>query len=93
MTDKRPRRAPTPPFELPEDAPGLTDRDLDYVALYIQILDGSAAGIDWRTLARDVLKLDLVADAASAKTVFDRFHMRALWMTRVGYRLLAKLQN
>lgn len=61
--------------------------------LYIQILDGSAAGVSWQTLARDVLKLDPVADAESAKTIFDKFHARALWMTRVGYRLLAKLPN
>ena len=91
MTDKRPRRAPTPPFEPPEDAAVLTDRDLDYVTIYIQILDGSAAGVCWQTLARDILKLDPVSDAESAKTIFDQFHARALWMTRVGYRLLAKL--
>ena len=93
VSDTRQRRAPTPPFEPPEDALGLTERDLDYVVLYIQILDGSAAGVDWQTLARDVLKLDPAADAEPAKTIFDAFHARALWMTRVGYRLLAKLQN
>ena len=93
MTDKRPRRVPTPPFYPPEDAAVLTDHDLDYSMLYIQILDGSAAGVSWQTLARDVLKLDPVADAESAKTIFDKFHTRALWMTRVGYRLLAKLPN
>ena len=91
MTDRRPRRAPTPPFDPPEDAPDLTHQDLDYATLYIQILDGSAAGVSWQILARDILKLDPVSDAERAKTIFDRFHARSVWMTQVGYRLLAKL--
>ena len=91
MTDRRPRQPPTPPFDPPDNAPDLTDRDLDYATLYIQILDGSAAGVSWQALAHDILKLDPVSDAESAKTIFDRFHARAVWMTRVGYRLLAKL--
>ena len=91
MTDKRPRRTIVPPFDPPADAAGLTGHDLEYATLYIQILDGSAAGISWQTLARDVLKLDPVSDAELAKTIFDQFHARAIWMTRVGYRLLANL--
>jgi len=90
VTDTKPNRMPMPPYHPPEDAPVLTDRDRDYAALYLQILDGSAAGASWQTLARDVLKLDPVSGPELAKTVFDQFEARALWLTQVGYKLLAK---
>ena len=93
MTDTWPRRAPTPPFDPPENAAVLTDHDLDYAVLYIQILDGSAAGVAWQTLARDVLKLDPASNAEAAKSLYDKFHARAIWMTQVGFKLLAKAQK
>jgi hypothetical protein len=79
----------TPPYEPPQDLPTLTQRDLDYSVLYMQILDAAKAGADWQIVARDVLALDPASEAA--KSIYDQFHARAIWMTKVGFRLLANL--
>ena len=81
------------PYAPPEDVPVLTDRDRAYASVYVQLLDATAAGVGWQTVAKDVLKLDPRMDANSAKKIFDRFHARADWMTRVGYKLLLKSER
>ena len=58
MTDEGPSRSQTAPYPPPEDVPVLTDRDRAYASVYVQILDATAAGADWQTIARHVLKLD-----------------------------------
>jgi hypothetical protein len=76
MIDEGPTGPQAGPYPPPEDVPELTDRDRAYASIYVQPLDATAAGADWRTTARDVLKLDPNADVETAKTIFDRFHAR-----------------
>ena len=90
MTDEGPSRSQTAPYPPPEDVPVLTDRDRAYASVYVQILDATAAGADWQTIAKHVLNLDPDADVGATKKTFDRFHARAVWMTQVGYKLLLK---
>jgi hypothetical protein len=90
MTEEGPTGPQAGPYPPPEDVPELTDRDRAYASVYVQLLDATAAGANWRTIARDVLKFDPSADAETAKVIFDQFHARAIWMTRVGYKLLLK---
>jgi len=90
MTDEGPTGPHAGPYPPPEDVPELTDRDRAYASVYVQLLDATTAGANWRTIARDVLRADPKADAETAKRIFDRFHARAVWMTQVGYKLLLK---
>ncbi len=78
------------PFDPPPHVPHLTEHDRLYARLYLRLLDADAAGVDWRTAARDILGLDTVIDTDAAKRAFDAFLDRAKWMTRTGYKLLLK---
>lgn len=88
MTQPASGQNPPTPFEPPESSPILTQRDRDYAVLYLQILDAAKAGVDWRIVARDVLKLNSASSMEAAKSTYDQFYTRAKWMTEVGYKLL-----
>ena len=93
MTDEGPARPQAASYPAPEDVPVLTDRDRAYASIYVQLLDATAAGADWQTVSRHVLKLDPNVDVETAKVIFDQFHARAIWMTKVGYKLLLKSER
>ena len=93
MTDEEPIRPQVVAYPPPEDVPVLTDRDHAYASIYVQLLDAKAAGADWQTVSRHVLKLDPNVNVETAKVNFDQFHARAIWMTQVGYKLLLKSER
>jgi hypothetical protein len=77
----------------PIDVETVTDADRSNATIYLRLLDAHAAGVDWKTAAASILRLDPVADHDRAKRLFDRFLARAQWMTRVGYEQLLKPKN
>ena len=93
MIDEGPAGPQAVPYPPPDDVPGLTDRDRAYATIYVELLDATAAGADWQTVSRHVLKLDPNVDVETAKVIFDQFHARAIWMTQVGYKLLLKSER
>ena len=91
MTDHDSASQPERPGALPTDSPEVTDYDRAHLTIYLQLLDGDAAGATWQEAARLVLHLDPDADPLSARHSYDVHLARAKWMTRVGYRLLRDL--
>ena len=77
----------------PIDAETVTDADRSNATIYLRLLDAHAAGVDWKTAAATILRLDPVADHDRAKRLFNQFLARAQWMTRVGYEQLLKPKN
>jgi Uncharacterized conserved protein (DUF2285) len=67
---------------------GLTDYDLEHLAVYLRLLDAEAAGADWREAAGMVLRLGPDEAEASARRCWETHLARARWMTDTGYRLL-----
>ena len=85
MSDHGSASQPGTSDQLPPDTPEVTDYDRAHLMIYLQLLDGDAAGATWQAAARLVLQLDPDADPASARLSYDAHLARAKWMTRVGY--------
>lgn len=92
MTDHDSGSQPERAGALPTDSPEVTDYDREHLTIYLQLLDGDAAGATWQEAARLVLQLDPDAEPESARLSYDAHLARAEWMTRVGYRLLRDLR-
>ena len=67
---------------------GLTDYDRSHLKLYLQILDATADGADWREVVRVLFDIDAAKEPERARGVHDSHLARAKWMTTTGYRLL-----
>jgi len=79
--------------DLPPDSPELTDYDRVHLRVYLRLLDAAAAGVPWRTAAREILRIDPAREPAAAKLSFDAHLARAQWMTRIGYRFLSQSEK
>jgi hypothetical protein len=65
----------------------VTDEDRKNAPMYLQILDGIAAGATFAELAWHVFGLRTLTDAD--RDVIKQYHARAVWMTEVGWRQIA----
>jgi hypothetical protein len=65
----------------------VTDEDRKNAPIYLQLLDGVAAGATFAELARHVFGLRMLRDAD--RDMIKQYHARAVWMTKVGWRQLA----
>ena len=92
MSDHGSASQPGTSDQLPPDTPEVTDYDRAHLAVYLQLLDGDAAGAPWQDAVRLVLHLDPDADPAAARLCYDAHLARAKWMTRVGYKMLRDLK-
>lgn len=90
MTKDASKPQKNPSIEPPTDSPTLTEFDRLYATIYLRLLDADAAGVDWKTASSQILNLNPADDCDHAKSVFDRFLVRARWMTEVGYEALLK---
>lgn len=75
------------PFD--DEAPSgdvVTAYDVSHAALYIQLMDADAAGLDWQRTAVQLFGLDVDRDASRAQRVVESHMRRALWMRDVGYK-------
>lgn len=68
----------------------VTDYDRAHLQAYIRLLDADAAHADWREAAAVILGLDVSADPGRARRIHQIHLERARWMSRTGYRALAR---
>jgi hypothetical protein len=85
----------TPPLDpdVADTAPSdsvLTVYDEEHLITYLRMLDAEAEGVDWREVARIVLRLDPEHEPDRARQAFDSHLSRAKWMTERGYRHLLR---
>lgn len=71
------------------EATELTEYDLAHAPIYLRLLDAERAGASWGQAAETILGLDVKADPARARRVYDSHLARARWMQEQGYRQLA----
>ena len=83
----QPSVAPRVADEAPSK-PELTNYDYEMLICYLRLLDAEAEGVDWREVARVVLKTDPDREYVRAKRMYDTHLARARWMTEQGYRNL-----
>lgn len=76
--------------DCPPSGEQVTDYDRAFLQAYLRLLDAAAAGADWREAAAVILALDVERDPVRAQTVHDAHLERARWMSRAGYRGLAR---
>ena len=80
----------TPPFQdRPPESDKVTPYDEMHFVTYLRLLDGDAAGVDWREMVRVLVGLDL-GQGDRARLVYDSHLARARWMTEQGYRQLLR---
>jgi hypothetical protein len=61
-----------------------TDYDRQNLAVYAELLDADAAGIDWANGARQILGLDATADGETARKCWESHLARAHWIVGEG---------
>jgi len=64
----------------------ITPYDRAHFKLYLQLLDAEEQGVDWRTVASDIMNLEL--EDTSTKPCWQSHLERAKWMRESGYRQL-----
>jgi hypothetical protein len=62
------------------------DYDRRHLLTYAELLDADKDGIAWQDAALEILGMDPVADAMSARTCWDTHLARARWITGAGLR-------
>jgi Uncharacterized conserved protein (DUF2285) len=80
--------------EVADEAPSsgvVTDYDRGHLVTYLRLLDAAREGADWRQAARLVLRRD--PDHPASRACWESHLRRAEWMTRTGYKDLARLQD
>jgi Uncharacterized conserved protein (DUF2285) len=68
----------------------LTSYDDDHLVTYLRLLDAEKDGAPWTEVARIVLGIDPEKEAERARGAWESHLARAKWMTRHGYRELAR---
>ena len=63
----------------------ITTYDRRHLAIYARLVSAHDAGADWAVTAREVLGLDVAADAAAARSCFQSHRDRALWIATEGF--------
>lgn len=77
--------------EVDDEAPTaavITPYDERHIITYLRLLDADAQNIDWREVARDVLRRDPARQAGRTKRCWASHLARARWMSAQGYRQL-----
>lgn len=64
----------------------ITPYDREQFKLYLQLLDAEEQGVDWQTVATDIMGLD--SKDTSAEDCWQSHLKRAKWMSESGYRQL-----
>ena len=70
--------------------PTLTPYDEQHLIVYLRLLDADAEGVDWREVAKIVLKINTNREPERARRAYDSHLARAKWMTEHGYRHLLR---
>jgi Uncharacterized conserved protein (DUF2285) len=70
--------------------PRLTSYDERHLITYLRLLDADAEGVDWREVAKIVLKINTDREPERARRAYDSHLARAKWMTEHGYRHLLR---
>jgi hypothetical protein len=68
----------------------ITDYDTMRLTLYLRLLDAQADGASTEEMARVVLGFDPAQDPGRAERTITSHLRRAHWMTKIGYRQLAR---
>ncbi len=68
-----------PPEDRLQHVPSLTDYDRAHLTIYSSLLRAEQDGQDWRIAARALLHIDVDADEAAAKAIWDAHLERARW--------------
>ena len=68
----------------------LTHYDERHLITYLRLLDADAEGVDWREVAKIVLKINTDREPERARRAYDSHLARAKWMTEHGYRHLLR---
>ncbi len=64
----------------------ITPYDREHFKLYLRLLDAEKQGVDWRTVASDIMGLSL--EDVYAETCWHSHLQRARWISESGYRHL-----
>ena len=89
MTEKREGPKAPSAVEVPPNSDQLTAFDRAHLTVYLRLLDAEAAKVEWHISAHDIVGVDPSQDIVGARHVFDAYCVRAHWMARAGYRLMA----
>jgi hypothetical protein len=77
--------------EVDDEAPAaavITPYDERHIITYLRLLDAAAQNIDWREVAKNVLRRDPTRQADRVKHCWASHLARARWMSEQGYRQL-----
>lgn len=66
----------------------VTDYDRSHFKQYIQLLDAQTSAMDQDEMCRLILGIDPEKDRESAYRTLKSHVDRAVWMTKIGYRLI-----
>jgi hypothetical protein len=80
-----------PPADFPPVSATLTDYDRAHFPLYAYLLDEVAAGATWDTIPPWAMAVDPQREPERAERLFKANLVRAYWMTKVGWKLLRKM--
>ena len=74
----------------PPQSPALTSYDRTHMKLYLRLLDAETDGADWREAVSVLFGIDPEREPERAQLVHRSHLARAHWMTKHGYRQLAR---
>ena len=77
-----------PPIQMPSTGDAVTAYDRSMFVPYLRLLDADTDGVPWQEAAREVLRLDPVAEPQQAERLHSAHLQRAKWMASHGYRQL-----